>query len=242
MSGALRFSILMVIFAMGLAVVFLPMRLAVEWSSLEERGVSARDIQGSIWSGALMEVRFRDIPLGSFDAALQPASLVSTPMVAISRPDGPEHSAAGQPFSAMVGGSTGRLVVSDASGDIALDQVAGKLPVSAARLNNVAITMDEGRCVEASGDVQLVLSAWLGRFAAQNGLRGALSCNGDALQALVKGQSGLESFTFQLQPGGQYSAQLRIEGLSSELSLGLVALGFGKSGNAMVLGTEGVLR
>lgn len=246
MFRSLRLIVLLVMLFGGVVLIaLLPMRLALEWSSLGERGLAARDIQGSIWSGRLIDTRFRNIPLGTLDAALQPASLFSTPMVLVTRPEA-LASAPGQqqraPFSARLGGGTGRLIVEAANGDVPLDQIAGRLPISAARLTDVALTLEDGRCRAASGEVQLVLSSWLGRFAAQNGLRGVLSCNGDSLQAVMAGQSGLEKLTFQIAPDGNYSAQLAIEGLSQELGLGLRALGFRADGSRMVMEAEGVLR
>ncbi|MEO1043982.1 MAG: type II secretion system protein N [Pseudomonadota bacterium] len=234
--------LLVLLFGLALLIAFLPMRLALEWSNLGERGLAARDIQGSIWSGRLIDTRFRDIPLGTFDAALQPASLLATPMVAVTRPEGLTSTAGEQPFAAMLGGGTGHLVVREANGDIPLDRIAGRLPLSAARLSNISVDLDEGRCQSASGEVQLVLSSWVGRFAAQNGLRGTLKCDGDALMVRGAGQSGLETLSFRVEPDGRYRAELAIEGLSEELAFGLRGLGFRRSGNAMVLGTKGLLR
>ncbi|WOE75845.1 type II secretion system protein N [Alterisphingorhabdus coralli] len=222
-----------------LLVVFLPMRLALDWSGLGERGLAARRVEGSVWSGTLYDARFGAVPLGTLEAGLQPASLLGTPMVAVRRA---EASATGQDFSASLGGGTGKLVVEAANGDVPLDQIAGDLPIAAARLNNVALQLDDGRCQSASGEVQLILSSWLGRFAAQNGLRGKLQCDGDAVALTTAGQSGLEKLSFRVEPDGRYRAELTIQGLSRELGLGLRAMGFKASGNRLVLSTEGVLR
>lgn len=50
--------------------VLLPMRLGLNWLGVDERGIAAREAQGSVWNGRLIETQFGDAAVGDVDAGL----------------------------------------------------------------------------------------------------------------------------------------------------------------------------
>lgn len=50
--------------------VLIPLRFGMDWLGLDERGVAAREAQGSVWNGRLVEAQFGDAAVGDVDAGL----------------------------------------------------------------------------------------------------------------------------------------------------------------------------
>jgi general secretion pathway protein N len=57
-------------------IALLPMRLALEWFGIGQRGVAAREVQGSVWYGALKEAQLGTAGLGDLQAGLRALPLV----------------------------------------------------------------------------------------------------------------------------------------------------------------------
>ena len=68
MSVRRRWIIAAALFALLLIVATFPMRLALSLAGAADAGVSAREIRGSIWSGALIDARLGALPLGTVRA------------------------------------------------------------------------------------------------------------------------------------------------------------------------------
>jgi hypothetical protein len=54
----------------------LPLRLVAGWVGLDETGLSAREVRGSVWSGRLSETRIAGLLLGDLHAGLEPLPLL----------------------------------------------------------------------------------------------------------------------------------------------------------------------
>jgi general secretion pathway protein N len=54
-----------------------PLRLALDWLALDERGFAAREAKGSIWFGGLSEAQFGTVALGDLTAELRTLPLSS---------------------------------------------------------------------------------------------------------------------------------------------------------------------
>lgn len=58
-------------------VLLVPLQLALEWTGLPGRGLSARAVEGSVWLGNLRGVQWSARPLGDLQVQLQPLSLLA---------------------------------------------------------------------------------------------------------------------------------------------------------------------
>lgn len=57
--------------------VLVPLQLALEWTGLADRGLSARAAEGSVWHGNLRGVQWRGKPVGNLQVQLQPLPLLA---------------------------------------------------------------------------------------------------------------------------------------------------------------------
>lgn len=234
-----RFIFLLIITALvigGVAFLF-PMRLAISLAGLDDAGLAAQEVQGTIWSGRLVDAQFRGINLGTLDAGIEPSSLLAKPAMTISRAN-----VKGEDFTATLSGSADQVQVSDAKGDIPLAALAGRIPVSTANISNGNIALDNGRCVSASGDVEMRPNGLLARFAGDQAMRGSLACQGDNVAMQLASPSNNIMLTASLDPERRYRMQLILKGLSPEIAFGLRSLGFRQDGDGLTISREGILR
>src|SRR3546814_12494389 len=66
--GRRLFVLCAILFAL---VALFPLRLALDWLALDERGFAAREAKGSLWLGALSEAQFGSVELGDLQARLR---------------------------------------------------------------------------------------------------------------------------------------------------------------------------
>ena len=52
-------------------IALLPMRMAMDWFALPQRGLAAREVKGSVWFSELKEAQFGTVGLGDLNAALR---------------------------------------------------------------------------------------------------------------------------------------------------------------------------
>src|SRR3546814_15218726 len=71
--GRRLFVLCAILFAL---VALFPLRLALDWLALDERGFAAREATGSLWLGALSEAQFGSVELGALQARLRPLPLL----------------------------------------------------------------------------------------------------------------------------------------------------------------------
>src|SRR4051812_5369448 len=57
-------------------IALLPLRLAMGWFDLGSTGLTAREVNGSVWYGNLREASFGGVPLGDLHAGLSPFQLL----------------------------------------------------------------------------------------------------------------------------------------------------------------------
>ena len=234
-----RFIFLLLIIALvigGVAFLF-PMRLAISLAGLDDAGLAAREVQGTIWSGRLVDAQFRGIDLGTLDAGIVPSSLWAKPAMAITR-----QNAEGTDFTATLSGSAQQVQVSSVMGDIPLAAMAGRIPVSTAQINNGNIALENGRCISASGDVEMRPSGLLARFAGDQAMRGSLACQGDNVAMQLASPTETIMLSASLDPERRYRMQLVFNGLSPEIAFGLRSLGFRQDGDSLTISRDGILR
>lgn len=196
-----------VAFALALGA-FLPLRTAIDWLALEERGLSAREAQGTVWIGALRDARFGPVPLGDLHAGLDGLPLLlGRARVALE---------GGEPGPPLAGAATvtgAGFGLHDVEGRIAGGALFAPLPVAALDLTDVSAHFRDGRCASAEGRVRAELAGELGGIALPGGLSGNARCDGEALLVPLAGQSGLERVDLRIFADGRWIAQAAAGGV-----------------------------
>lgn len=218
-------------------VVLLPLRIVFDLAGLGTRGVSARSIEGSIWSGTIRDLRLGRLSLGDLDAALSPAGLLAGETVLAMRRATDVPGQAPLAFDLAKSGQS--IAMRDATGEIATADLFAPLPLRSVTLDGVNIAFDATRCSAASGAVRVNIEQSLFGISLQRGLSGTLRCDGNDLLIPLKGQSGLEQMDIRITGAGRYTADFRLGGLAGGAGAALSVLGFRQQGDAMAIRING---
>lgn len=225
---------LVLIFAL---IVLLPLRIVFDMAGLGARGVSARAVEGSIWSGTVRDLKIGKLSLGDLDTALSPSGLFGGELVlgmtrATDTPGQP-------PLAFKLAKSGESIAMRDASGEIATADLFAPLPLRSVSLDGVNVAFAGSTCSAASGAVRVNIEQSLFGLTLQRGLSGNLRCDGADLLVPLKGQSGLEQLDVRIKGNGRYSADFRLGGLPASAGPALSALGFRQQGDAMAIRIDG---
>lgn len=212
-----------------------PMRLALSLAGAERSGLTAREVNGSVWAGELIEARLGALPLGNVQASLSPLALLGGDVeLAFARPD------------ARLGELAGRLHGSNPRGVSALDGTTslsgglGLVPVDSLRFEGVEARFDDrGRCVAAGGRVHLAVGTSIAGLDLSRGLSGPLRCAGGRAQAALVSQSGMERLTLGFDGSGAYRAEFAITADDPVMAAALSAIGFRAGDRGFVLVSSG---
>ena len=215
--------VLAAIFVVALIVAF-PLRLALGLADPGGRGITAREVGGTIWSGAIGDLRVGALPLGDVAANLRPLPLlIGRREIHVER-----LAANGAPadFSANAAGGEGWLSLRDVRGQVAIGDAFGTIPATALGFNDFHAELSGGRCVGAGGQVSLILSPLSELMPAPVALSGTARCSKGALYVPMKGPTGLENLFLRLEPDGRWRADLVLSGLPAEVTAPLLEAGF----------------
>lgn len=216
----------------------LPMRLALAIAGAAEAGLSARAVTGSIWSGQLVDARWRGARLGTLGSGLAPLALLGgEARLNIARDD----VLLGQLKGALV--LTGVRGVADMNGTVSLGASLAGVPLDALRLAGVTARFDDaGRCVQAAGQVQMSIALPVPGLDLANGLSGPIACRAGRAEAALASQSGAERLILSFDDAGAYRARLSVKAGGDAAVEGLLrAAGFLPAGGDLVLLHEGRL-
>jgi len=236
MSARRRWGIAALLFALILLIATFPMRLALAWSGATDAGITAREIRGSIWSGALVDARLGMLPLGTVRASLSPLALLGgRTELAFSRADDRLGALAGR-----LHGSNPRGV-SDVSGTTTMSGGLGMIPVDTIRFEGATLRFDRaGKCAAASGRIQFAVTAPIAGLDLSRGLSGPLTCAKGRAQAALASQSGMERLTLAFDGSGAYRANFAINvDRDPTMAATLTVLGFKPGPGGFVLATSG---
>ena len=226
--------------AAGLAllaiIALFPLRLALGLSDMESIGFTARQVQGTIWSGRISELHLRSQPLGAVDVALDPFALVVGNLsMGFNRLDNPEGPLEGR----LVTGFTRGLV--DTSGRIAVADMFAPLPVAALEIDKVTVKFRDGRCDQASGQVRPIIAAPIPGVTFDSGLAGVVECDGQRARVRMATPSGAEQLEFYVQDSGAYRGWMSVRNSRPDVAGALSILGFRPSPQGMTLTVDGRL-
>ncbi|MET0180872.1 MAG: type II secretion system protein N, partial [Novosphingobium sp.] len=142
------------LFAAALVAAF-PLRVALGAVASGARGLSAREVGGTVWDGWISQLRLGALPLGDVSAGLRPLPLlIGRREFALER-----MVPAGTPeFAAIAAGGRGWVALRDVEGQVALGDGLGGLPANSLGFRGFRVAVDGGRCREAGGQVSLLLA------------------------------------------------------------------------------------
>lgn len=194
------------VFALVIAlalIALLPLRLALGWAAGPSSAVTARQAEGTIWSGRLRDMHVGRLGLGDVSARLVPLALLGGRMeIRLDRP-GAADALSGR----LVLGRTG--AIEDVTARLATADVLAPLPVAHVVLNDVTVRIGADGCRAAEGRVSAELPPAL---AAVTGgvLSGSLRCDGAAVLLPLQSPSGTSRIALRFEADGRYSGDLTL--------------------------------
>lgn len=220
-----------------LLLLFLPMRLALGWSALDARGVSARGAEGTVWAGRIDDLRFGEFSFGRVRAAMHFWPLLTgRTSFALSRPEEPGL----PPMRAGLSTGADSFALSDAHATLGAGAVFAPLPVDRLEMQDLTVRFENGVCVEAEGGLRaFFLPQMAGATLPQDGLLGTARCDGPAVRFALTGASGQEQVDLRLFADGRYAARLRLTGDRADQADMLTGTGFRAVAGAYILEMEG---
>ncbi len=212
----------------------LPLRLALDWLGMDERGFAAREAQGSIWLGSVSEAQIGTVALGDLTAQLRTLPLfLGRARVDLSRTDEANR---------LVGSATvsrHSFGIDDMTARLELGSALAPLPVGGVDLSDVTAHFADGLCTSAEGLVRADVAADVAGITLPGGLSGNARCDRGALLLPLVGQSGMEALNLRLFEDGRYEVELAIRPVDDAMRDRLVAAGFGVSANGYALRSSG---
>jgi general secretion pathway protein N len=201
----------------------LPMRLALDWFGVGSRGVAAREVQGSVWFGALKEAQVGNVGLGDMHARLRALPLLlGRARISLDRDEG-------VPADDFRGAATitrNSFGFDDVTGRVQLTAGAlGPLPLSQIDLGDVTARFENGLCTEAAGTVRAMVAGDVAGIALPGGLTGTARCDAGALLLAMASQSSLETFELRMFGDGRYQANVLIRSTDAALAGRMSAAG-----------------
>lgn len=215
----------------------LPMRLGIGWLGLDTRGLAAREVEGSIWFGALKEAQYGSVGLGDVHAGLRGLPLLlGRARVAMDRDAGTPDDA----FDGAVTVTRRGFGFDDVDGRLQLSGAFGALPLTQVDLGDVTAHFLNGQCDRAAGTVRAAVAGDIAGIALPGGLTGTARCDGGALLLPLVSQSGTESLDIKLFGDGRYQAQVLMRSTDTTLAPRFAAAGFAvtPAGYALTLNGE----
>lgn len=215
-------------------VALLPLRLALGWLGLDERGFAAREARGSVWLGRLAEAQVGSVALGDLDARLAPLPLaIGRARVELGRDE------ESNPFRGAATVSRRTIGIDDMTARIDLGPAFAPLPVALADLSQVSVRFEDGVCQRAEGLVKASVAGDVAGLALGGGLSGNARCEGGALLLPLVSQTGMEALRVRIAQDGTYEVELSVRPSDDAVRDRLTASGFRLGANGYVLSATG---
>ncbi|MGL5839957.1 MAG: type II secretion system protein N [Sphingorhabdus sp.] len=186
-------------------------------------GVSARNSQGTIVSGALRDASIGRAAIGDVNVRLQPLQLLLGRLAfRLSRGDAPYAPG----VSGVVGSGLGGYFANELTTTIDSRALAAGFDGGDLRLETLSLRFANGRCVSASGIVRLNLDHTVLGAATKGGLMGNAACRNGELVVPLLSESTMERLTLRVKGDGRYTATLTLSEPPADLATGLTLAGF----------------
>ncbi|WP_375420917.1 type II secretion system protein N [uncultured Sphingomonas sp.] len=211
---------------------FLPMRLALAWSGLDESGFAARAVTGSVWDGRIAEAQFGDLAIGDLDARLSPfALLVGRARLSL---DGTTR-----PLNGVVTVTRHGFAIDHVTASLPTGRIFQPLPVGGLDLTDVTVEFADGSCVRAEGRVRATLVGDASGVALPPSVAGNARCEGGALLLPLASDAGRETVALRITGGGRYTAVFTLQPSDPATLERLAASGFVERAGGYQLAIEG---
>lgn len=223
----------------GCAVLFalvalLPLRLALDWIGISDRGLTARSAVGSIWLGALQEARIGPLPLGNMQAGLRTLPL----LIGRARVD-LERSGEGEPLRGAVTVSRHSFGLEDVRGRLDATSLFAPLPITYVDMDNVSVRFENDLCAVAEGQVEATVAGQFAGLPLPGAFSGQVRCDGGAALLPLASPSGRETLNLRLSGNGRLAAELVVRPADPGLAQRLAAAGFTPTADgAFTISTE----
>jgi general secretion pathway protein N len=200
----------------------MPLRVALSASDLQQLGLTARQVGGTIWYGRIADLMLGRQLLGTFDVRLDPAALLlGRVAMRFERVGG----TVGPLTGVLRAGGTLRGV-EDLSGSMAAGNLLGAAPIDSLDFRDTTVLFEGGRCAEASGQVAARLAVRLGPIDLDRGFSGSISCEGERVRARLASPAGSERIEFFVSSEGRVRGWISIRSPLPGLDAVLGAYGF----------------
>ena len=212
----------------------LPLRLALDWLTVDDRGFAAREARGSIWLGSLTEAQVGTVTLGDLTAQLRTLPLfLGRARVDLSRGD-EQNRLEG---SATV--SRHSFGIDDLTARLELGGALAPLPVGAVDLSDVTAHFSDGQCTSAEGLVRADIAGEVAGLTLPGGLSGNSRCDRGALLLPLVSQSGTEALNLRLFEDGRYELELAVRPVDDAMRDRLIGAGFALGATGYALRASG---
>jgi len=230
---------LLALLVLVLLIAFMPLRIALGLAGLGDGALGARTVDGTIWSGRLVDSSIAGQPLGTLDASVAPLPLLIG-RVAMTLGTPPDRTDLAPLNLTLIAHGDG-AAVEQATGTLPIGAVFQPLPIDSFALDGVSAAFDDGRCIEARGTIRAAVTQNLPGFTLSQGLAGTARCDGDAVLLPLKGQTGLDAFDIRIGGDGRYTADLSLGGIDPGIAPALANMGFRRRGDTLVRRLSGRL-
>ena len=217
-------------------VALLPMRLALGWLGLGERGFAAREVVGSIWMGGAREAQLGSVPIGDVAARLRTLPLLlGRARIDVDR-DGDADA-----LEAGLTASRHGFAIEDAVASVDTAAAFAPLPIQGFDLSDLTVRFADGACQSAEGLVKARVAGNVGGISLPTSFSGDARCEGGALLLPLASQTGQERLSLRLFDDGRYRVELSLPAADEPLRQRLTAAGFAPVGANLVLRVQGML-
>lgn len=214
-------------------VVLLPLRLVLGWAGLGEAGLTARRVDGALWSGRLVEARFGTVVLGDLEARLALMPL----LVGRARVELDGNGA--RPIRGAVTVGRHEMGIDDLTASLATGQLFAPLPVTALDLDGLSVRFRDGRCDRAEGRVRATLAGEAAGVPLPPTLSGPARCEAGALILPLVSQAGTETATLRVTGDGRYNVAFALRPTDPAVAVRLERAGFNGGPQVYRLAVEG---
>lgn len=226
----------LLVFLFGLLALF-PLRIAFNMLALQENGLSARAIHGSVWWGDIEQLALGGVRLGNVEARLSPVQL----LVGRARMDFSRQRGAPDDLKGAVSVNNISFGVDDVTAHIGVGSLFAPLPINGLDFDDLSVRFADGACVRAEGRLKVQMSPTVQGLNLSQGLSGEAVCDGSALLLPLASQSGMETMRMRIEANRSFHAEMLVKTSDPALSADLQKNGFTRRGNALALTISGRL-
>ncbi len=200
------------------AILFMPLRTMVGGE-----GISARKVDGIIWDGSIRDLRLGKLPIGDVNARLLVGPLfLGRADIPLSRGNAPYRPG----FTGTVSRGFGGMSVNNLNATLPVAALFAPFPAENIQFEGFSAKFAAGRCMQAGGQVRLIMSDSLPGLNVQNGMLGQPRCDGAGILLPLVSQSAMERADIRLSADGSYTVTVTLETEAVEQGTMLTLAGF----------------